>query len=206
MAPTGARAAGVHNSPLAIAVPGGELPALCLDMATSVVAAGRLDVARDKGIAIPAGWALDADGQPTTDPLLARIMVPAGGYKGYGLALMFECLSSLAVGNPLLAPVFAGQAEAHPRPGTQNGIVAAIDLEQFTDLDAYRANSDATIEGIKRLPRLEGVDEVFVPGELENREAERRRQLGIPLPGGTIRNLRAVAEELGVPLPSELAP
>ena len=202
MAPTGARAAGVHNSPLAIAVPAGEYPPICLDMATSVVAFGKVDVARDKGVPLGEGWALDADGRPTTDPAEARIMVPAGGYKGYGLALMFECLSSLLAGNPLLAPVLLGGKP--PRPGAQNSVIMAVDISLFTDLHTYRENADATVCGLKGLPRCEGVDEILVPGELENREAVRRERDGIPLPEGTVRNLRQVAAELGVPLPEAL--
>ena len=117
MAPHGARAAGVHNSPIAICVPGKRHRPLMLDMATSVAARGKLDVAEDKGISIPLGWALDKDGKPTTDPKVAAVLLPAGGGKGSGLAMMFECLTSLFVANPLLTPVFQGKPGAtRPRP------------------------------------------------------------------------------------------
>jgi LDH2 family malate/lactate/ureidoglycolate dehydrogenase len=89
MAPFGARAAGVHNSPISIAVPAGRHRPLCLDMATSVAAGGKLSLARDKGIPLPPGWALDGAGQPTTDAHQAKILLPFGGPKGSGLAMMF---------------------------------------------------------------------------------------------------------------------
>ena len=78
-------------------------------MATSVAAGGKLQLARDKGVPIPLGWALDSDGNPTPDPNLGTILVPFGGPKGSGLALMFECLASLMVGSPLLEPALSGR-------------------------------------------------------------------------------------------------
>ena len=108
MAPHGAIARGVHNSPISIAVPAGKHRPLVLDMATSVAAGGKLNLAIDKGVSIPEGWAMDKGGKPTTDPNLAHILIPAGGPKGSGLAMMFECLTSIMAGNPLLEPVLLG--------------------------------------------------------------------------------------------------
>ena len=202
MAPFGARAAGVHNSPIAIAVPGKDRNPLVLDMATSVVAGGKRDLAIDKGVPIPLGWAMDSDGNPTTDPRRADILLPAGGPKGSGLALMFECLSSLMVGNPLLQPVLAG-TRAHVR-GVQNSFIAAIDIGTFTDVAEYQENVDKLIDAEKGLPTAEGVDEIFVPGEPEDRAYQDRVNNGIPLPDGTVRNLRAAAEKFEIALPAGL--
>lgn len=202
MAPYGARAAGVHNSPIAIAVPGHRYPHLVLDMATSVAAGGKVSLAVDNGVPIPQGWALDPDGNPTTDPRQAKILLPFGGFKGSGLAMMFECLSSLMVGNPLLEAALNGGAPV--RPGTQNSLVAAIDIATFTDPAEYCVHVDSLIDGIKALPPAEGFSEVMVPGEPEDRVEEERRRDGIPLPLGTVENLRAVAAELGVSLPEAL--
>ncbi len=203
MAPFGAKAAGVHNSPLSIAVPAGACRPLCLDMATSVAAGGKLQLASDKGVSIPLGWALDANGEPTTDPNQGRILLPAGGYKGSSLALMFECLSSILVGVPLLAPHLSGTAAA--APGTNNGVVAAISVAAFTDVNEFKRNVDATVEGIKALPAAEGFGEVMVPGEPEDRVYAERLQKGVPLPEGTINNLRAVADTRGLAQPAWLA-
>ena len=171
-------------------------------MATSVAAGGKLRLAIDKGVPLPPGWALDPDGSPTTDAQLAKILVPFGGPKGSGLAMMFECLTSLMVGNPLLEPALLGQEGAMRH--RQNSVVAALDIGCFTDLAAYRAHVDGLVDGLKRLPRAPGVEEILVPGEPEDRCAEERLRSGIPLPAGTVRNLRAVAERFGIPLPSPL--
>jgi LDH2 family malate/lactate/ureidoglycolate dehydrogenase len=206
MAPYGARAAGLHNSPISIAVPADRHRPLILDMATSVAAGGKLLLAIDKGVPIPEGWALDRDGNPTTDPEKAVILVPTGGAKGSGLALMFECLSSIMAGNPLLEPVLV-EPESKPvsrekrrHRHNQNSIVAAIDIGTFTDLEQYKSHVDTLIDCLKNLPKAEGVGEIFVPGEPEDNCCDERIQSGIPLPGGTIRNLRRVAERFRVQL------
>jgi LDH2 family malate/lactate/ureidoglycolate dehydrogenase len=202
MAPHGARAAGVHNSPIAIAVPAGRHRPLCLDMATSIAAGGKLLLARDKGIPLPAGWALDAQGRPTTDAHRATILLPAGGYKGSGLATMFETLTSLFVGNPLFAPALAGSPGAQRH--RQNSVVAAIDIAQFTDLAGYRAEVDRLVDGLRALPPAEGFERVQVPGEPEDRCVEARSRDGIPLPPGTVESLRQMAARFAVPLPAGL--
>ena len=199
MAWPGAKAAGTHNSPISIAVPSARYGRVVLDMATSVAAGGKLQLARDKNVPIPTGWALDKQGNPTTDAKQATILLPAGGPKGSGLAFMFECLSSLMVDNPLLAPMLRGRETT--RRHRQNGFVAAIDVARFTDLGRYRGHVDDTIEGLKALPKNEGVAELFAPGEPEDRVAAERSANGIPVPAGTITRIRAVAERLGVPMP-----
>ncbi|MFC1713579.1 Ldh family oxidoreductase [Candidatus Poribacteria bacterium] len=199
MAPYGAKTRGVHNSPISIAVPAKRHRPLVLDMATSVAAGGKLNLAVDKGIPIPEGWAIDADGKPTTDPNLARVLLPAGGPKGSGLALMFECLSSIMANNPLLEPILTDSPRE--RPLNQNSVVAAIDIGMFTDVETYKEHIDTTIDCLKALPKADGVDEIFVPGEPEDRCSDERIQNGIPLPEGTISNLQGVAERLGIEFP-----
>ena len=199
MAPHGARAVGVHNSPIAICVPGRRHSHLMLDMATSVAARGKLDLAVDKGVHIPLGWALDKDGKPCTDPNLATILLPAGGAKGSGLAMLFECLTSLFVNNPLLEPALQGKEGAMRH--RQNSIVAAVNIGTFTEIEGYKDHVDGLIDRLKALPPAEGVKEVLIPGEPEDRVQEERSKNGIPLPDGTVRNLRKVAERFKVPMP-----
>ena len=203
MAPFGAKAAGVHNSPIAIAVPGKDHPPVILDMATSVVARGKVDVAVDKCVSIPKDWGLDREGNPTTDPHQVAVVMPFGGYKASGLALMFECLSSLMVGNPLLAPSLLAHDEK-PRLGTQNSVVAALDIGAWTDVARYKENIDELVGGLKALPKADGFDEILVPGEPEDRAHEQRRRHGIPLPAGTMSRLKEVAAELAVEMPPVL--
>jgi len=202
-APTGARAAGIHNSPIAIAVPGNQHNPIVLDMATSVVAQGKMQVYIDKGLPIPEGWALDKDGNPTTDPSKAALMLPAGGYKGYGLALLFECLSSIMAGNPLLSPTLLDLENKPPR-GTQNSVVVAVNIGLFTDVEGYKDNIDDLAKGIKGLPKQPGVDEILIPGEPEDRVHAQRKAEGIPLPAGTFARLQEVAVKFGVEMPPTL--
>lgn len=203
MAPYGARVAGVDNSPIAISVPAKRHRPLVQDMATSVAAGGKILLAIDKGTSIPEGWALDRDGNPTTDPRQAVTLLPFSGPKGSGLALMFECLSSVMIDNPMLEPVLLGHKkyEGHE---IQNGVVVAIDISQFTDVEVYKQHIDNLIDGLKALPKAEGFSEILVPGEPENRTCDDRSRNGIPLPGGTVNRLRSVAENLGIRLPPGL--
>ena len=104
MAAFGSKGKGVHNSPIAIAVPAGERNPPVLDMATSVVAGGKLSLAQDKGESIPPDWSLDPQGNPTTTPSFDNVLLPFAGPKGSGLALMFATLSNVMVANPCLSP------------------------------------------------------------------------------------------------------
>jgi LDH2 family malate/lactate/ureidoglycolate dehydrogenase len=199
MAPFGARAKGVHNSPIAIAVPAKDRDPILLDMATSIVAKGKLSLAEDRGESVPVEWSLDPQGNPTTVPSFGSIMLPIAGPKGSGLALMFETLSSVMVGNPLLEVNISGR---RPTPrGLQNSFLVAINIAAFTDVERYKENIDLLIDAQKSLPRAEGVEEIFVPGEPEYRIEQERTRSGIPLPAGTVDRLRAVAERLGVRMP-----
>ncbi len=203
MVPYGAKVAGVDNSPISIAVPAKRHQHLILDMATSVTALGKITLAKDKGIPIPEGWAVDKDGRPVTDPHKIASLLPVGGPKGSGLALMFECLSSVMISNPLLEPVLDGtkKSEGHQ---IQNSVVVAIDIGTFTDVDSYKDDVDKLVDGLKALPKAEGFSEILFPGERGNRTYDDRLRNGIPLPEGTVRRLRSVAERLNLSLPQGL--
>ena len=203
MAYHGARAAGVATSPIAIAAPGMDHAPLMLDMATAVASVGKLMLARDSGRALEPGWALDRSGTPTTDPAQGVLPMPMGGPKGAGLSLMFECLTGLLVGNPLIAPAIGPAKEtAH----SQNALVLAIDIAAFSDPARYRKDVDALIAALKTLPRAEGHDEILVPGERGDRVLAERRRDGIPLPAGTWDRLQEDADRMGVAMPRVRAP
>lgn len=211
MVPYGAKTAGVCNCPIAISVPAKRHHPLILDMATSVVAAGKLMLAKLKGISIPEGWVVDKDGNPTTDPAQSAFMVPFAGAKGSGLALMMECLTGVMVDNPRLEPIVQGKEKPfhvmdreHLIDFIQNSLVAAIDISTFTDVEGYKEHIDKLIDGLKALPPANGFDEVFVPGEPEDRTYDDRFRNGIPLPEQTASNLRSIAERFGIKLPHGL--
>ncbi len=200
MAYYGARVAGVATNPIAISVPGSRHHMISLDMATAVAGVGRLMHHRDTGETLGEGWALDADGNPTTDPMAAALPAPLGGPKGSGLSLMFECLTSLMVAAPLAERMISGTYTTHQ----QNGLVAAIDIAAFTDADDYRANVDKLFDAIKGLPRAPGVDEILLPGERGDATYAARSRDGIPLTQGIWRRLGELGGRLGVAMPETL--
>ena len=199
--PYGARATGLHNGPISIAVPAARRRPPLLDMATSVVAQGKLEVAQARGVSIPEGWALDAEGNPSTDPNNWSMLLPFGTYKGSGLSFMLECLTGILAGDPMMGPQLLGK----PRDSRhrQNSLLAAIDISLFTDIDDFRSNVDDLVDGVKGLPAADGVDEILVPGEPEDRMRAERERAGIPLPEGTLRGLQEVSQRLGIEMPAD---
>jgi LDH2 family malate/lactate/ureidoglycolate dehydrogenase len=190
----GARAAGVSTSPISIAVPGGE--PVVLDMATSLVSMGKLNQAKKLGKPIPEGWALDGEGNPTTDPQAAQTPLPMAGAKGSGLSFMVECLASLIASNPLLAESLEGTLEGGRH--RQNGFVLAIDLAQFGDPESFAREVDRLVKALKALPHATNTDEILMPGERGRRTLEQRTREGIPLARAVHEELQAIAARLGV--------
>jgi ureidoglycolate dehydrogenase (NAD+) len=199
MAYHGAKVAGVSSNPLAIAFPAANRRPLLLDMSTSNVAMGKVMSARDAGRNIPLGWGLDAKGRGTTDPGKLATLLPLGGPKGSGLSLMIECLCSVAVGNPIIAPALAaGGALDAP---FLNGVAIAVDLAVFGDRADILAEADRLGSLIRELPPDDNVECIYLPGERGDAILEQRMRDGIPLPQGTWSKLVAAAKELGVTAP-----
>ena len=196
MAYHGARTAGVSTNPLSIAVPMGESEPLVLDMATGVVAMGKLVQAKKNGLPLEPGWALDRAGNPTTDANEAHIPLPMGGPKGAGLSLMIECLTSILVSNPLVSDWL----EALPisKKHRQNAMIIAIDLSKFTDPAAFGREVARMAKDLAALPRSDEASPILMPGERGGRIAERRSREGIPVPPAIMKELHALAERLGV--------
>jgi ureidoglycolate dehydrogenase (NAD+) len=190
----GSRAAGVSTSPISIAVPGDK--PVVLDMATSIVSMGKLNQAKKAGKPIPEGWALDGDGNPTTDPQAAQTPLPIGGAKGSGLSFMVECLASLIASNPLLAESLEGTPEGGRH--RQNGFVMAIDLAQFGDPGNFKREVGRLAGALKALPLAGDAEEILLPGERGGRTLERRMRDGIPLARAVHDELQVLAGRLGV--------
>jgi LDH2 family malate/lactate/ureidoglycolate dehydrogenase len=164
-----------------------------VDFATSVIAFGKVGVARAKHQPLPPGCALDSDGNPTTDPEVAwngGMLLPMGGHKGYGLAVLSVLLSQVLV----------------PAKQTGGGVVetgtfmVAIDAGLFRDPSTVRTETDRVLSQIKAVPPATGFTEVLAPGEPEVRSAEIRRSEGIPVPEDTWAELVATAQSLGLTL------
>jgi ureidoglycolate dehydrogenase (NAD+) len=195
----GARVAGVSTNPIAIAFPARTRRPFVIDISTSTVAMGKIMSARDAAAPIPLGWGMDAQGRATTDPAKVATLVPLGGAKGSGLSFMIECLASLVVGNPIIAPTLAsGGKLAAPY---LNGIAVAIDLAAFGDVDRMLREADRLGDAIGALPRADGVARIYLPGARGDSIMQTRLRDGIPLPRGTWSRLTAAAKRLGVPVP-----
>jgi LDH2 family malate/lactate/ureidoglycolate dehydrogenase len=202
MAYAGARGAAVATSPLSVAVPAGRHELVLLDMATAVMALGRIAQLKAAGTELPPGAAVTADGEPTTDPALAAVPLPAGGAKGSGMSLVFELLASALVANPIVPGYHSGTKEG--RRHRQNGFILAVDVSAFLPLDEFTATVDQTVDAIKSLPRSDEAAEVLAPGERGRRCATDRRRTGVPLGPKAWRELTGLADALGVPVPAPL--
>lgn len=194
MAYHGTRSATVSTNPICIAMPGG----IMLDMSTSTSSRGKIAVAKATGKPLPAGMALDREGRPTTDPDSAATLTPMSGPKGAGLSLMIECLTSVALGNPLISTALADpKLKENVR---QNSLVVAMDLS-VVGSDGLGVNLESLAREVKAQPRAEGFDEVLMPGERGAREAKKRNRDGIPIPIKTWQQVGEVAKRVGVAMP-----
>ncbi len=199
MAYHGARVPALGTSPLAIGVPRAGAAPVVLDMSSAAIAWGKLAQARVHGETLPEGVALDSNGEITTDPHAAQVPLPLAGPKGSGLAFMIECLTSLLGGFPLAAPELAQSGTTN---NVQNAAAIAVDPEAFGSADQFAAEVDALSQALAKLPRAKGVDEILMPGERGDRESERRKETGIPVPADLWERLGTIASELRVTPPN----
>ncbi|MDR2696603.1 MAG: Ldh family oxidoreductase [Deltaproteobacteria bacterium] len=199
MAPWGGRDPRLGNNPLAIAVPCEGSPHVVLDMAQSVVARGKIVMARKTRTPIPETWALDSDGKPTTDPEAAFLgtLQPVGGYKGYGMAFMTGIISALLSGATFGPDIVDGLG----RPDAiQNAghLFQLIDIAAFTSPAEFKKRVHDAVMYMKEAQKADGVQEILVPGEAEARKLERQLKDGIQYPMEVIEELRALSRKLGV--------
>jgi ureidoglycolate dehydrogenase (NAD+) len=198
MAYHGARVPSLATSPIAIGVPSEGDP-LVLDMATSLVANGKLIEARDAGRSIPEDWALTKEGARTGNPETAEILLPLGGPKGSGLALMFECLTGLIGGNPItLAQVGPGKKRRH----TANATIILVDVGVFRPLSGFRHDVTEMGRLLKGLPRLDEDTEILLPGERGTRESRMRAREGVILSAKNWARLTEAGARLGLEPPA----
>jgi LDH2 family malate/lactate/ureidoglycolate dehydrogenase len=207
MVPWGGAEAMLGNNPFAVAFPlQGDAP-FVLDMACSVAARGKIIVAAKEGRPIPADWAVDRDGQPTTDAqaALEGFVAPVGGPKGYALTMTIGLLSTM------LSGAFFGSEVTHmyddfDHPQNIGHLFGALPIAAFEDLDTYDARMRKASADVRGVRRAAGVERIHLPGEREVLLAAARRRDGLPLGGETWRELAALGTAAGVPVPAPLAP
>lgn len=201
MSPWGGKIPMLGSTPICIGFPIEKDDSIILDMAVSTVARGKIRLAALKGEKIPEGWAFDEEGNPTTDPKAAirGTLAPIGGPKGYGLALLADLLCGLLMGSAFGRSVKAlDDLSGLSRTGF---FIEAINVEFFRPYLEYQKCIADYVREIKESPKRKGVEEIFLPGEIERREAELRKKLGIPLDSETLLEIKNLAKELNIPFP-----
>lgn len=200
MSPTGGCQPFFGTNPLAVSFPTGKGFPLRIDLSTSIVARGKIIAAQKSGRPIPADWALDPDGNPTTNPAaaLAGTVLTMAGHKGAALATMVELFCGVLAGAAVGDEVGSMYKDLD-RPQNVGHFFCLWDIAAFMDPAQFRGRVDRMIDRIKACRRRPGVHEILVPGELEHRTAEENRRLGIPVDPATIEELRTLAAEYGVP-------
>ena len=203
--PPGTRTPVVGNNPLAWAFPTAEEPPLCIDVATSVVAGGKIDLALAEGDAIPPGWGVDAEGRPTTDPAAAAasgLAVPLGApeapHKGFGLALALEALAGVLAGAKF-GRQHAVEVEAGERPWDEGHFFMALDPGRLMPVDEFKRRMDELIRDVRSAPPGPDGAPPRLPGAAA--QARKRRALaeGLRLPSSIYRRLREAAAAAGTP-------
>jgi LDH2 family malate/lactate/ureidoglycolate dehydrogenase len=189
----------LSTNPIAVAVPSKSRGEIVLDMAPTAAAYGKVKQKAQRGEQMPEGWMIDRTGKPLTDPTRSSegFLLPIGGPKGYGLALIFGLLAGTlndaAVGRQTV------DFNADDTTPTNTGhFVCAVDIAAFGDVDAFLTRVDVLFEQMKSSPLMPGFDEIRLPGEQSARTRAERTQNGVPIPPGLRKALDATAEELGV--------
>ncbi len=202
--PTFGAAGILGTNPICIAFPGGdsERPFM-VDMSTSVVAGGKLEIARRENHDIPSGWALDEHFQPTTSPFAARYLNPLGGdrehgsQKGYGLNVAVDLFAGLLSGGKVSAE--NTQISVTAKATHTAHMFSAWRIDAFVPWEHYTARFDAYMQMLKNCPPAPGHDRVLTPGEPEWAAEDDRRANGIPLHPAVVEDLQKLADELDIP-------
>ncbi|MCB0061698.1 MAG: Ldh family oxidoreductase [Caldilineaceae bacterium] len=188
--PHGGARAVLGTNPIAIGVPTGDDTPFVLDFATSIVAQGKVQVAKSKGLDMPPGHLLDSDGYPTTkieDFENGGSLVPFGGHKGYALSLFICLLGGL------------GTTFDPERAAMGGCYMQVLNIDAFTPLAAYQQNVRTFLDAIKETPVAPDAAEVLVPGDFEQRNRRERLAAGIEVPETIVGQLQQWAARLQVP-------
>jgi len=193
VAPYGGRGGALANHPLAWAFPTrGPFP-IVVDMAVGVAAWQRVETMRIYGQKLPPGWCIDKDGNETDDPAKAWIMFPAGGTRGYGLALVAGLLTGALSGGQ-----FPSRRKRYDASEHSEHTFLAISIDHFVQRDQFLTEVDEAIAACQRTPPLEGFDRVRLPGEMEWEKEQKWKAEGIPLHRDHLDRLAKIADKLAV--------
>jgi LDH2 family malate/lactate/ureidoglycolate dehydrogenase len=198
MAPWGGMEKILGINPLGVAIPAAKELPIVHDAAFSGSSHGKIRIHQQKGLPIPAGWALDKHGHPTTDAAAAieGLLLPIGEFKGVALALIMGILSSMLSGAAYGLEL--GNMVDGPRAGQDGHFVAAIKVAAFEDPARFKERVDKAIGEIHAIRKAPGFERTFAPGEVEQLREQEYRQHGIPLNSVTLGDLRSVAQRFNL--------
>jgi len=201
MAPWGGVELILGTNPISVAIPAGEEPPIALDMATTVSSYGKIKLAAQKGEAIPVGWMVDRKGHPITDPQRSHegFLLPIGAYKGYGLNVVIGMLAGVLNGAAFGRDVVDFNKDL-ATPNNGGHAIFAMRVDCFRPVDEFKREMDRSIREIRTSERMEGVDRIWLPGEMEFHKIRERRAHGIPVAPAVVRQLRQLASELHLPV------
>jgi len=199
MAPWGGIDLLLSTNPIAIAVPGQNEGPLVLDMATTVAAYGKVKTAAQRGETMPEGWMIDHQGRPLTDPKRSSegLLMPIGGYKGYGLALMFGLLAGTLNDAAVGSETVDFNADDTTPTNTGHAIVA-LAISRFGKVAEFKRRVDKLARELRGSRRMPGVERIFLPGEQSRAKFAERKKLGVPIPEALRASLAKLAGELGI--------
>jgi L-2-hydroxycarboxylate dehydrogenase (NAD+) len=195
----------LSTNPIAAAIPAGEEPPIVLDMATTVAAYGKVKAKAARGESMPEGWMIDREGRPLTDPRRADegFLLPIGGYKGYGLALVVGLLAGTLNAAAMGKQVIDFNQDAETPTNTGQAIVA-IDPDAFGDIAQFKASVDEVARDLRSSARMPNVERILLPGERSHALREAQRRDGIAIAAQVVKNLDTLAAELEIkPLTGE---
>ena len=200
MAYHGAAKAGATTGPLAMAVPGPDGAPIVFDMATSEISYSRMRRAQARGAVLPMNAVLDAQGVVTTDATQAVTPLPMAGAKGSGLALMFELMASLAVGNPVVAPHLRA-ASASEKRHTQNAMIMLAKVDAFPAGADFMRHVGELRDALKAMPKAQGVEHIHLPGERRRVHWHASQERGVAVDAPVWKALGALAQAHSLSLP-----
>ncbi|MDD4347429.1 MAG: Ldh family oxidoreductase [Desulfitobacteriaceae bacterium] len=193
------------TNPLAVGIPGGERGPIVVDMATSIVARGKIIKAAKEGKEIEPGWALDEEGNPTTNPgkALKGCILPMGGHKGSAITMLIELMAGLLTGAGYGKQV-AWQYDENSGKGNVGHIFCAMNPEGFMEADEIRSKMDNFYDEIKGIPKAQGFDSIRLPGESRSKNMDDNIKEGIKLNDTLYKDLVELGNNLGVEMPEIL--
>ena len=189
----------LSTNPIAAAIPTGTETPVVLDMATTVAAYGKVKALAAKGAPMPEGWMIDRAGRPLTDPKRASegFLLPIGGYKGYGLALVVGLLAGTLNGAAMGRSLIDFNADSSSATNTGQAILA-IDPAAFGEVAEFKAAVDGLVRDLRESERMAGVERIFLPGEQSHERRMAYRRDGIPVAAAVLASLATLAAELGI--------